>query len=186
MESPNILDKNTDFRADDMEKKLMLLFIFEKMEFPLTDNSLAEIIGFNPNWMNYMDYKEALYLLMESRFIHRTSHGSDCLFYITDMGRRCLAHFYTKIPASIREEITSYAKSNRSNFKRSQEYTTDYFANSDGTHTILLRIRENAAANLLEIRMKVPTRAIAKNATNKWREKAPSVYEAIFNTLIEE
>ncbi|MCL2846772.1 MAG: DUF4364 family protein [Firmicutes bacterium] len=182
------MEKNLpDYTPDDMGKKLILLFIFEKMEFPLTDHSLAEIISCNPNWLTYMDFKESLFLLGEARFIHRTNHGTDSLFYLTDTGKRCLAHFYTKIPASVREDITAYAKGNRNRFKRSQEYTIDYYKNSDGTHTAVFRIKENQVAdNLLEIRMKVPTRNAAKKATAKWRDKAAYVYESIFNTLVDE
>ncbi len=70
-------ERNYDFVADEMVKKLILLFIFEKMEFPLTDATISEIIMANPSWMTYMDYKDALFLLTESKFIYRTAHGSD-------------------------------------------------------------------------------------------------------------
>ena len=179
-------ERNLDFVADELVKKLLLLFIFEKMEFPLTDASISEIIMANPSWMTYMDYKDALYLLTESKFIYRTSHGSESIFSITQDGRMCLAHFYAKIPASVREEITNFAKENRQKFKRNQEYTYDYFKNSDGTHTVVLRIKEQQAADLLEIRIKAPTRASAIRATTKWKDKAAQSYEWVHNTLIED
>ena len=172
--------------SDELVKKLLLLFIFEKMEFPLTDASISEIIMANPSWMTYMDYKDALYLLTESKYIYRTSHGGDNLFNITQDGRMALAHFYTKIPASIREEITAFARDNRTRFKRSQEYTYDYFKNNDGTHTVVLRIKEGGPENLLEIRIKAPTRTSAIKAAARWKDKAAAVYETIHNTMLEE
>lgn len=179
--------RNFDFVADEMVQKLILLFIFEKMEFPLTDASMSEIIMANPSWMNYMEYKDALFRLGESKFIYRASHGSDIAFGITQDGRMALAHFYIKIPASIREEITDFAKENRQRFKRNQEYTYDYFKNSDGTHTVVLRIKDSSAAdNLLEIRVKTTTRASAIRAANKWKNKAASVYETVHSLMLEE
>ena len=95
-------DRNYDFVADELVKKLILLFVFEKMEFPLTDASISEIVMANPSWMTYMDFKDALYLLGESKFIYRTAHASDSCFHITQDGRNALSHFFVKIPASIR------------------------------------------------------------------------------------
>ncbi|MCL2756100.1 MAG: DUF4364 family protein [Firmicutes bacterium] len=177
----------TGFVADDMAKKLILLFIFEKMEFPLTDASISEVVVLNPSWLSYMDFRDALYVLGEAKFIHRSTSGTDPLFCITQSGRACLSHFYTKIPASIREEITQYSRDNKNRFKRSQEYTYDYFKNADGTYTILLKIKEGGSIdNMLEVRLKVSTRTEAVKATSKWKDRAPNVYEGILNILSDE
>ena len=179
------MTKNTvvnDFVADEMVKKLILLFIFEKMEFPLTDESLNEIIAHNPDWLTYMDSREALQQLIESKFVFQTVNASRTSFNITQDGRGALGHFYQKIPASMRESIIEFAKSNRQNFKRRQEYTWDYFKNADGTHTVVLRILDHGGGdNMLEIKFKTDTRSRAKAVANKWREKASAVYETIYN-----
>jgi len=178
-------DRNLDFVADDMDMKLMLLFIFEKMEFPLTDASISEIIVANPNWMSYMDFRTVVYQLVESRFLLRSSQGGDSLYAITQSGKSCLSHFYSKIPASIREEITNYSRENKQKFKRSQEYNYDYYKNADGTYTIVLRIKEHTSSeSVLEVKMKVQNRSEAIRATSKWRDRAPQSYEALYNVLI--
>jgi hypothetical protein len=180
-------ERNYDFVADEMVKKLILLFIFDKMEFPLTDASISEIVMANPSWMTYMDSKDALFNLQESKFVFRARAGSDTAFGITQDGRMALSHFYTKIPASVREEITDFAKDNRQKFKRNQEYTYDYFKNSDGTHTVVLKIRDSGAnESLLEIRVKTPTRASAVRAAARWKDRAPMIYENINGMITEE
>ena len=186
--SLDLIDRNHDFVADELVKKLILLFIFDKMEIPLGDGSVDEIIALNPSWMSYMECKDALFLLGESKFIHRTSAGAESRFHITESGRQALAHFFHKIPASIREEITNFSRDNRQKFKRNQEYTYDYFKNSDGTHTVVLRIKDYNVAtdSLLEVRLKTPTRAGAQKAANRWRSCAALVYDWINNTMIEE
>ena len=167
---------------DEMLKKLILLFIFEKMEFPLTDESINEIVARNEEWMTYMDFREALFLLMENKFVYQTTSGSQTCFNITQDGRSCLGHFYHKIPASIREEIIEFARENRQKFKRRQEYTWDYYKNVDGTYTVVLRIQAQAAGdNLLEIKFKTDTRQGAKQASLRWREHAPEIYERLYN-----
>ena len=181
------VDRNFDFVADEFAKKLVMLFVFEKMEIPLTDTSIDAIISANPSWMTYMDCKEVLFQLQESKFIYRATHGNDAVFGLTQDGRMALSSFYTKIPASIREEITNFAKTNRQKFKRNQEYTYDYFKNSDGTYTVALRIKDTPANDyLLEIRVKAATRANAVRAASQWKERAPSTYEYIHNTMLDE
>ena len=181
------IDKNADFVADELVKKLILLFVFEKMEFPLTDASISEIIMANPSWMTYMDFKDALFLLGESKYVYRTTAGADTSFHLTQDGRQALGHFFHKIPASVREEITEYARENRQRFKRSQEYTNDYFKNADGTHTVVLRIHDQSIGkNLLEIRLRTGTRMGAKKAAERWKDKAALVYEWINNSIVED
>ena len=188
MNLDELTQRNHDFVADELVKKLILLFIFEKMEIPLTDASISEIIMANPSWMTYMDFKDALFLLGESKFVYRANAGAETSFHITQDGRQALGHFFHKIPASIREEITHFTRDNRQNFKRNQEYTYDYFKNNDGTHTVVLRIKDHnvTAENLLEIRVKTPTRAGAIKAANRWKDKAAVVYEWINNAMIED
>jgi len=171
-----------DFVADEMAKKLILLFIFEKMEFPLTDESINEIIMRNPTWMTYMDFREALFGLIQSKFVYQMTMASETSFSITQDGRGALGHFFQKIPASIREEIIEFARDNRPKFKKRQEYTWDYFKNADGTYTVVLRIRDHVVGdNLLEIKFRTDTRAGAKLAANRWRENAASTYERFYN-----
>ena len=52
-------DRGTYFVADEITRKIILLFIFEKMDIPLSENTLSEIIMSNPDLMSYMDYREA-------------------------------------------------------------------------------------------------------------------------------
>jgi len=178
-------ERNFDFVADEFVRKLLLLFIFEKMEFALTDASMSEIIMSNPSWMNYMEYKDGLHKLCEVKYVHQVTHGSDIAYSITQDGRMALSHFYIQIPASIREEITDFAKYNRQKFRRNQEYVYDYFRNTDGTHTVLLRIKDGSSNdNLLEIRMKMSSRAEAVKAVNKWKSKAASVYETLHGIML--
>lgn len=177
------LEKELGFVPDDMGKKLILLFIFEKMEFPLTDTSITEIIMQNPKWLDYMEFKNALYLLIEAKFLVRDRLGSEMLYTLTQSGRGCITHFYQKIPASIREDITAFATEERPKFKRKQEFTYNYTKNRDGTWLVTLWIKEHLTENLLEINLKVPTKADAVRMTQSWREKAALVYESIVSAL---
>ena len=49
---------STQFVPDETENKLILLFILDKMEIPLTENSIMDIATSRNNWLSYMDCKK--------------------------------------------------------------------------------------------------------------------------------
>lgn len=179
-----------DFIPDSTVKKLILLFVLDKMEIPLTENSIIDICTSRNSWLKYIDCKEALAQLIEVKFICKLNNDTDqdprdIRYGITVEGRNCLSHFFNRIRQSIREEIAEYAKQNRMVFKRSQEYVYDYFKNSDGSHTVVFRIKEPLLAQpMFEIRLKTSTRNAAVNAGKKWTKKAAQIYEYVFENLI--
>jgi len=96
----------------------------------------------------------------------------------------CLSHLFYYIPASLRAEIVDYVTENRMHYRRRQEYSRDYFMNEDGTHTVVLGIKD-PSKQLLEIRMNVDSRATAKSICNKWDEKASQIYASLYELLDE-
>ena len=49
-----------DFVPDNTVNKLILLYVLDKMEIPLTENSILEICSSQNNWVNWMDCKDLL------------------------------------------------------------------------------------------------------------------------------
>lgn len=183
----NSKDIKMEFTPDATVNKLTLLFVLDKMEIPLTENSIIDITTSTNNWLNYMECKEILWQLMEVGFIFDTGADTDEKRYgITVDGRNALSHFYLRIPQSLREQITTFVKDNRMAFKRSQEYVSDYYKNPDGTYTVVLKIKEPLISQpLLEIKVKTPTRHAAIIACKKWKDKAPNTFEHLYDSLIE-
>lgn len=167
--------------------KLILLFVLDKMEIPLTENSIVEICtsGKQP-WINYMEYRDIKQELIDVGFVYRTNEpaGED-RYSLTYEGRNCLSHFYPRIPLKLREEITAFTKENKMHFKRSQEYVGDYAKNDDTSYTVTLKIRAPLISQpLLELKIKAPSRQSAIEAVRKWKDSAHLVYESIYETLI--
>ena len=173
---------------DKITQKLKLLFVFDKMEIPLTNKNVVEICTSLNDWFTYFDCMESLEELIKSGFIFKNVvEGEETRYSITYEGRSCLAHFYHKVPQHIREEIAEFSTENKMNFKRSQEYVAEYYKNEDGTHTVYFKIKEPLVQQaLLEIKVKTPTRQSALDACEKWRTKAPNVYEFLYNEFLEE
>ena len=165
--------------------KLILLFVFDKMEIPLTENSIIDICTGEKRWLNYMYCKDALWKLVNSGLVYQPSKDKDSCYAITNEGRTCLSHFYKRIPQSMRDEITEYARLHRSYYKRIQEYTASYIKERDGFYSATLKIKETVDSNpVFELKMKVPSSTAAVNLCSKWCDIAPLFYEYSYDKLI--
>ncbi len=171
-------------KGDSSLNKLILLFVFDKMEVPLSENTVLDMCTSSNNWLAYMDCQPILSQLLECGWIYNIADESDPLYTITTDGRICLANFFIKIPASLREEISLFVKNNRARYRRKQECVADYFMNKDGTYTVYLKIIEPAQP-ILELKFVVPNRQIAKDIYKKWGEKAGDTYRNIYENLVD-
>jgi len=171
-------------KGDSSLNKLILLFVFDKMEVPLSENTLLDMCCSSNNWIAYMDCQPILNQLIEHGFIYDISTGGEPMYTITPDGRVCLANFFVKIPASTREDISLFIKANRMKYRRKQECVADYFMNKDGTYTVYLKIIEPIQP-LLELKFVVPNRQAAKDIYKKWEEKAAGVYSTIYDSLVD-
>lgn len=174
---------------------LLLLFVFDKMDVPLTETTILEMCCSRNTWINYMECKQAFAYLITKGFVTPVSNNKgptnaagqptmDTTYALTVDGRMCLSHLFYNIPASTRAMIVDYVSENRMHYRRRQEYIRDYFLNNDGTYTVTLSINE-PNRQVLEIKLTTETRAAAKEICNKWDEKASQVYSTLYELLEE-
>lgn len=175
---------NPVFVPDNTTNKLILLFVMEKMEIPLTEDSIIDICTSRNAWLKYMDCKDVMWQLLDVGYLAKTNTGDADRYNITYEGRNCLSNFFLKIPSSTREEITNFAKANKMEFKRAQEYVGNYFKNNDGSYTVSLKIKDPLEAqNLFELKIVYPSRKSAINATKQWKSSAPNIFESVYDIL---
>ena len=118
---------------DPIVNKLILLFVLEKMEIPLSEESLLNVCSSYNKWIPYINCRQAIFELIEVGFIQPTRKGKEANYKLTNDGINCLSKFFTRIPSSYRKEITEYCRDNMLDLKRSQEFKADYFQNADGS-----------------------------------------------------
>lgn len=171
-------------KGDATLNKLILLFVFDKMEGPLTVTTLTEMCCSANDWLSYLDLQGTLDQLTMAGFAHYVDETQSRLYSITPAGRVCLADFFAMIPISIRESIAIFIKQNRTKYRRKQDYVADYHRNSDYTYTVMLKIVD-AMGVQLELKFNVPTRAIAKSIHEKWPDKAELAYKTIYENLVD-
>ena len=126
---------------DSKVQKLIILFVFDRMAIPLSENTLLDICSAENNWVPYMECKQYLSELIDTNLLYRVPK-SDCI-NITQDGVSCLAMFFSRIPSSLRDDINLFVRDNRMRFKKRQSYFCDYSKNADGTYTVIMRINND-------------------------------------------
>ena len=168
--------------------KLTMLFVVDKMEIPLTEDSILDICSVKNIWIkNYMDCKAIIHDLVDSKLLYTSGNEEEEkeLYSLTYEGRECLSHLYRRIPLSKREEISSYLQANRLNVKSSQEYSATYSKNEDGSYNVELKIYEPLMTKpMFSLNIKAPSRQSANEAIHKWKTNAPNIYELIYEKII--
>ena len=165
--------------------KLILLFVFDKMETALSERTILEMCTSSNAWLNYMDCVELLPRLLEDGFICRIApHEDDPLYTITSDGRESLNNFYINIPKSIRNDISAYIKKNSGKLRNRQECKSDYYQNVDGTYTVYVKILAPVQP-MLELKFVVPDKKSAQHIYKNWESKASELYSAIYDTLVD-
>ncbi|MFA5449472.1 MAG: DUF4364 family protein [Clostridia bacterium] len=165
--------------------KLLILFVLDKLEMPISEELLLQICSIDNIWIPYLYCKDVIRALLASGFITKPeTEGDTRLIALTTDGRTCLAHFYNDIPASVREDVAEFVKEQRLSYRKRQEFQADYSKNTDGTYTVNLKILE-VAQPLMDLKFVVVNRAMALSVANAWNEKAPEAYRAIHEILID-
>ena len=160
--------------ADTTFSKLIMLFVFDKMEVPLSEDTITDMCCISNTWIPQMECRPILMQLLDTALIYNISAPhSEPLYTITPEGRVCLAHFFVRIPASMRENISDFIRQNRLKYRKKQEYINDYYKNADGSYTVVLKIIDPAQP-VLEIKMTVPSRHAAKWQLSEQAEPAPA------------
>jgi len=59
-----------DLSVNSTLNKLIMLLIFDKMDFPIMEDNILNISAQSNNWIPWMEAKETIGLLLESGFIY--------------------------------------------------------------------------------------------------------------------
>ena len=172
------------YSSNETTGKLILLYVLDKMECDLTEDTIVDMCYYQTKWVSYFTCKIALSELTRSGYVQEVkSIQKDKYYKITTEGRSCLSYFFSEIPTSLKEEIAQFIHENKLIFKRKQEYFSDLIKNKDGSYTVILKILEPTSTDL-EIKLNASNQQVAKDIQRNWEENASKVYANIFDTLL--
>lgn len=158
------------------ENKLLLLYIFCKVDKPISNSGITQIVLEN-NLINYFSLQQFLSELIESGLISDIKKNRQHMLSITPTGKDALEFFNSRIPEKKRELIDNYIKKNISDIKEAVKTSADYEQNQD-KYAVVLRL-ENDGKPVIELKLLVDSNDKAKNICSLWKKDPEAFYEKI-------
>jgi len=162
--------------------KLIILYMLDRIdEYTLTNSQITSFI-LDRGYTNLFNIHESLSELIDKNFISVTTIRNTQHYQITNQGEEALLYFENRISNNIKQEIRDYFKKEKINLKNESEIFADFIFNEHNEYTVKCAIRERRET-LLDIRINVPTKDMARSICDNWRAKSTDVYQFLVNEL---
>lgn len=165
------------------ESKLLLLYIFNHIEFPMSNPEITQFILEN-DIMNYFMLQQYLGELKEAGFIIERPKDNEYIFIITEKGKNTLSYFVNRIPKPQIERIDQLLHIEKEKYVKNTQIKADYIKLKDDEYLVRLDVLEKELP-IINLKLSVANNKQAKQICEKWKKSAPSLYGQIINLLIE-
>ena len=171
-----------DAAYQEVEKKLLLLYLLDRMDLPLSNAQISEF-SLEQNYMDYFLLQQSLSEMVESGYLEKSSDGNHTFYAITDEGLTTLDYFEKHIPLSVRNHINQYVVKHKNIVKRDYEVTANYFYDHGRNEFIIKCGVYEDEAMLMEINLSVVNRDQAKLVCKNWKARVANIYSNIISEL---
>lgn len=161
--------------------KLIVLYMLDKVSFPLTKTQISDFI-LEKEYTNFLTLQQAISELIESGMILATTVGNRTQLHITEEGESTLAFFQNRISEGIKEDIRSYLKEKSIELRNEVSITSEYYRSTNGEYAAHLSAKEKGM-DLVDITLSVPLEEMASAICNNWQKKNKEIYKYLTETL---
>ena len=162
--------------------KLIVLYMLEKVDFPLTNGQISEFV-LDKGYTTYFKLQQTLSEMVEARFIREEITHNRTLYHLTEEGASTLQFFGNKISPAIKNDIDAFLTEHKYELKNEVSARADYFPNNFGEFSVQCRVVENEV-NLIDLTLTVPSEKEAQAIANNWQQKNEEIYAYIMKSLL--
>lgn len=175
---------DSDARKELLESKLIILYILDRMDMPVPELKLTEIILEN-KLMNYFMLKQYIDELAGDGHIKETSDKGKTYYEITSSGSTTLGYFHTMLPEGIKSLILQKIGIAKKEAKDASKLFADYGEEMDGSYTVTCSAGEDDFS-LINLKISVGSRNDAARICENWNRYASEIYVEILQSLLKE
>lgn len=162
--------------------KLIILYMLEKVDFPLTNSQISEFI-LDEGYTNYFKLQQAISELIESGFVHEESTHNRTFYHLTEEGAQTIQFFRNDISAEIQKDIDQFLEDKKYELKNEVSVKSDYYRNSNMEYSVRCQVIEHGFP-LIDLTVTAPTEAEAETIANNWNQKNEEIYAMIMASLL--
>lgn len=163
------------------QNKLLLLYIIKTASYSFTKEDLTEFI-LEKDYMNYFLIQQYILELLESGFI-KADNEDDEKFVLLEKGSLTLDYFESKIPETLKDELTEIFEKEEKIKKQETQIVSEYFEKENNQFNVNLKLVENEDT-LFSLYLNVATLEQAESICKTWKNDPDSIYQGIINMFI--
>lgn len=164
------------------ENKLIILYIIEKFEKPVSNLQLTNFILEN-NLINYFVTQELLNDLVEDKYIYVTKENSRNVYSIRDKGSEILKLLGRYILPFVKKYIDDAFVSSKKDIIRKTSIIADFFPESEDKYTVHCAVKENDFV-LFDVKIATGSKEDARMFCKNWEDNAHSIYPEIIESFL--
>lgn len=162
--------------------KLIILYMLDKLDFPLTNGQISEFI-LEKGYTSYFTLQQAISEMVEANLIREETTHNRTLYHLTEEGAETIRFFRNNISPAIREDIDTYMAEKNYELKNEVAVKADYYKNTNHEWSVRCQIIEQDAP-LIDLTLTVPSEDEAISVVNNWSRRNQEVYALIMQHLL--
>lgn len=162
--------------------KLMILYILNASEFPLTNSQVCEFLLEN-DYTTYFTTQATLSDLIEAGFISVEHRNNSSLYTLTASGKETLEAFSSIISDGIKADVQKFLKEKRYTLRQENEVTASYLPKKNQEYEVELVLKDGKDI-LTKIQLNVPSELQAELVCDHWANKSTEIYNYLLNSLL--
>jgi len=164
------------------DKKLMILYLLDKMEIPLTKAQITNAILEN-NLIDFFTFQQCISELEEADMIKQVPHQKKQCYTNTDSGQKAVEVFEQRISKNTVSIINSYISKNKDSLKKESQVIAEYSKTGDKEYIVTLKVIEKELV-LMDLKLSVVSAKQAKQVCEKWKSSSEKIYSQLITSLI--
>lgn len=163
------------------ENKVLILYVLEKANKPLTNDVLYKIVLTAAN-MNYFYFQQFTLDLMNVGYMLSFEKEGQTLYQITDNGKKTLDLTLDLLPGIIKLKADTNLKPILDSDEEEHSIVAEYTPLNENHYTIVCKVVENNET-VFEVKTFAGSREQAKDIVHNWENNANNIYPKILEIL---
>lgn len=163
------------------ENKVLILYVLEKANKPLTNDVLYKIVLAAVD-MNYFYFQQFMLDLINVGYIFSFQKEDQTLYQITDSGKTTLDLTLDLLPGIIKLRADTNLKPILDSSEEEQSIVAEYTPLSENHYTIICKVVENNET-VFEVKTFAGSREQAKQIVDNWQNNADNIYPKLLDIL---
>lgn len=162
--------------------KLIILYMLEQVDFPLTTAQLSEFI-LEQGYTNYLTLQQALSELTEAGLIKARTIRNRTRLTNTPDGSETLQFFGNRISDAIRDDIAHFFEVNEVALRSEVNVQADYYKSTSGEYEVRMVARDKDTL-LIDLTLSLPDEGMAQQMCDKWHKQNQEIYRYLMEQLL--